>query len=66
MVNWCVKELRLPEDVAEDYESRLSQPKIGVVCVDDLRWLIEEDMDNLDIPPVHKRKIMAWVAKNKP
>jgi non-lysosomal glucosylceramidase len=66
VVKWCQTELKLPEDVAEDYEARLASPPLGVACVDDLRWLLEEDMDLLDFTILHKRKIMAWVNKNKP
>ena len=66
VVKWCITELKLPEDVAEDYEARLASPPLGVACVDDLRWLLEEDMELLEINVLHKRKIMAWVAKNKP
>ena len=66
VVAWCVKELKVPEETAEDIEHQLALPSIGVVCVDDIRWLVDEDMEKIDIPSVHKGKIMAWVGKSKP
>ena len=66
MVKWLTTELKLPDDVAEEYQARLAHPCIGVACVDDLRWLLDEDMELLEVEPIHKRKIMAWVAAHKP
>eukprot|EP00008_Paramoeba_atlantica_P003308 CAMPEP_0201477522 /NCGR_PEP_ID=MMETSP0151_2-20130828/2528_1 /ASSEMBLY_ACC=CAM_ASM_000257 /TAXON_ID=200890 /ORGANISM="Paramoeba atlantica, Strain 621/1 / CCAP 1560/9" /LENGTH=1132 /DNA_ID=CAMNT_0047858269 /DNA_START=73 /DNA_END=3471 /DNA_ORIENTATION=+ len=66
VTKWLITELKVSEEIADEYQTRLASPSVGVSCVDDLRWLLESDLDHIQMDQRHKKQLLAWVSSHRP
>jgi len=62
--DWLQNEIRLPIVMVQEYTSLLSGDKCGVASMDDVKFLDADMLAEIGIRPIHRKKILAWLAAN--